>query len=425
MLEIQRLRNNPQWIIERLSTRNIPDVDKIVGAIIAKDDERKRSITDLEAVRREMNQVSKSIGQLMKQGKKEEAEEAKSRATSMRNEIKSFEQTVQEIEQSLHDLLITLPNIPHESVPIGKNEKDNQTIFTNDVKVSFDFEALPHWELALKHRLIDWELGVKLTGSGFPVYIGQGAKLQRALISYFLDQASEAGYREIQPPLMVNESSGYATGQLPDKEGQMYYIEKDDFYLIPTAEVPITNLYREDIVNISDLPIKNCGYTPCFRREAGSYGKDVKGLNRLHQFDKVELVQIAHPAHSYDVLEEMTNHVAGLLESLELPYRKLILCTGDATFTSAKTYDMEVYSAGQDMWLEVSSISNFETFQANRLKLRFKDESKKTHLVHTLNGSALALPRIVAAILENNQQADGSILIPEVLRSYTKFDRIG
>jgi len=425
MLEIQRLRTQKDWVIERLTTRNLPDVAETVEKIIQQDDQRKQSITSLESVRREMNHVSKSIGKLMKEGRKDDAEAAKEQATSMRAEIKSLEQAVQQIEQDLHDLLITLPNIPHESVPIGNDENDNIVAFQNDLEVTFDFEALPHWELATRHNMIDWELGVKLTGSGFPVYIGKGAILQRALITYFLDQAYEAGYTEIQPPLMVNEASGYATGQLPDKEGQMYYMEKDDFYLIPTAEVPITNLYRDIILNQADLPIKNCGYTPCFRREAGSYGKDVKGLNRLHQFDKVEIVQIVHPDQSYEVLEEMADHVAGLLESLKLPYRKLILCTGDATFTSAKTYDMEVYSAGQGMWLEVSSVSNFETFQTNRLKLRYRDENKKTHLAHSLNGSALALPRIVAALLENNQQKDGSIVIPEVLRHYTGFEQIG
>ncbi|MEL6190484.1 MAG: serine--tRNA ligase, partial [Bacteroidota bacterium] len=323
------------------------------------------------------------------------------------------------------ELLVTLPNVPHESVPVGKDASDNVEVFKNDVQVSFYFKALPHWDLATNHKLIDWGLGAKITGSGFPVYIGKGARLQRALISFFLDQAVEAGYTEIQPPLMVNEDSAFATGQLPDKEGQMYHATADNFYLIPTAEVPITNIYRDVILAENEFPVKNCGYTPCFRREAGSYGKDVKGLNRLHQFDKVELVQIAHPDKSYEVLEEMTNHVAGLLEALKLPYRKLILCTGDATFTSAKTYDMEVFSAGQERWLEVSSISNFETYQTNRLKLRFRNADKKTQLAHSLNGSALALPRILAAILENNQQADGIIAVPEVLRPYTQFDQIG
>ena len=359
------------------------------------------------------------------QGKKEEAEAVKSELASSKERIKDLEQEVQTIESSTYDLLTTLPNIPHPSVPLGKDASDNAVISQNDIQVTFNFTPKPHWDLALEHDIIDWKLGVKMTGSGFPVYKGKGAILQRALINFFLTKAREAGYTEIMPPLMINEASGFGTGQLPDKEGQMYEVQLDGFYLIPTAEVPITNLYREDILNQEDLPIKNCGYTPCFRREAGSYGKDVKGLNRLHQFDKVELVQVTLPEHSYDTLEKMTSYVESLLTALELPFRRLLLCTGDATFTSAKTYDLEVWSAGQEMWLEVSSVSNFETFQANRLKLRYRDENNKTQLLHTLNGSALALPRIVAALLENNQQADGSILIPEVLRPYTGFDRIG
>ncbi|MEM9722745.1 MAG: serine--tRNA ligase [Bacteroidota bacterium] len=424
MLEIQRLRNEKDLVIQGLKSRNIGNASAAVEGILELDDRRKEAITRLEALQRDMNQVSKSIGQLMKNGKKEEAEQAKSQTQEIRGQIKSYEKDVQDTEQSLHEELIKLPNIPHNSVPVGMSERDNVVAKESDHTVTFDFKPLPHWDLATKHNLISWELGVKLTGSGFPVYIGKGAQLQRALISYFLTEATRAGYVEIQPPLVVNEASGYATGQLPDKEGQMYYIGKDDLYLIPTAEVPITNLYRNQILAEADLPIKHCGYTPCFRREAGSYGKDVKGLNRLHQFDKVEIVQVTHPARSYDTLEAMTQHVAGLLEALALPYRQLILCTGDATFTSAKTYDMEVFSAGQERWLEVSSISNFETFQANRLKLRYRDEKKKRHICHTLNGSALALPRILAALLENNQQADGSILIPEVLQPYTGFKSI-
>ncbi|MEM6633499.1 MAG: serine--tRNA ligase [Bacteroidota bacterium] len=424
MLEIQRLRNEKDLVIQGLKSRNIGNASAAVEGILELDDRRKEAITRLEALQRDMNQVSKSIGQLMKNGKKEEAEQAKSQTQEIRGQIKSYEKDVQDTEQSLHEELIKLPNIPHNSVPVGMSERDNVVAKESDHTVTFDFKPLPHWDLATKHSLISWELGVKLTGSGFPVYIGKGAQLQRALISYFLTEATRAGYVEIQPPLVVNEASGYATGQLPDKEGQMYYIGKDDLYLIPTAEVPITNLYRNQILAEADLPIKHCGYTPCFRREAGSYGKDVKGLNRLHQFDKVEIVQVTHPARSYDTLEAMTQHVAGLLEALALPYRQLILCTGDATFTSAKTYDMEVFSAGQERWLEVSSISNFETFQANRLKLRYRDEKKKRHICHTLNGSALALPRILAALLENNQQADGSILIPEVLQPYTGFKSI-
>lgn len=425
MLEIQRLRNQPEEIILGLVKRNYREASVAVSTIQNLDEERRKAITDLETLRRDMNTLSKSVGDLMKQGKKEEAEAAKSEASDLREKIKFLETKTEEIEQAIHGQLVNLPNIPHDSVPVGKNAEDNVTVHRNDIEIRFDFEPLPHWELARKHDLISWELGVKLTGAGFPVYKGKGAILQRALINFFLKKANEAGYTEIQPPLMVNADSGFGTGQLPDKEGQMYHAERDELYLIPTAEVPITNLYRDEIVDVSQLPIKNCGYTPCFRREAGSYGKDVKGLNRLHQFDKVEIVQITTPEVSYQTLEVMTAHVAGLLEELELPYRQLALCSGDMGFTSAKTYDMEVWSGGQKMWLEVSSISNFETFQSNRLKLRFKDEQKKTRLAHTLNGSALALPRIVAALLENNQLEDGSIVIPKALRPYTGFDRIG
>ena len=425
MLEIQKIRQDAQPFIDGLKNRNIKDAAEKIEQLLTLDQNRRDSITELEQLRNTMNQSSKSIGKLMKEGKKEEAEAVKSELASSEERIKDLEQEVQTIESSTYDLLTTLPNIPHPSVPLGKDASDNAVISQNDIQVTFNFTPKPHWDLALEHDIIDWKLGVKLTGSGFPVYKGKGAILQRALINFFLTKAREAGYTEIMPPLMINEASGFGTGQLPDKEGQMYEVQLDGFYLIPTAEVPITNLYREDILNQEDLPIKNCGYTPCFRREAGSYGKDVKGLNRLHQFDKVELVQVTLPDHSYDTLEKMTSYVESLLTALELPFRRLLLCTGDATFTSAKTYDLEVWSAGQEMWLEVSSVSNFETFQANRLKLRYRDENNKTQLLHTLNGSALALPRIVAALLENNQQADGSILIPEVLRPYTGFDRIG
>ena len=425
MLELQRIREATQQVITGMEARNILDAADKVNEILRLDGVRRKTITELEHLRQEMNKVSKSIGKLMKEGTKEAAEAAKAQASGMRDQIKGLEQQVQETEVLLQDSLIALPNVPHESVPVGKNEEDNVEILRRGREVTFDFEALPHWELAEKHQLINWKLGSKITGSGFPVYIGKGARLQRALISFFLDRARHAGYTEIQPPLMVNEASGFGTGQLPDKEGQMYHVVKDGLYLIPTAEVPITNLYREEILDLDQLPIKNCGYTPCFRREAGSYGKDVKGLNRLHQFDKVELVQIVHPDHSYETLEAMTQHVMALLDDLHLPYRQLILCTGDATFTSAKTYDLEVFSAAQKRWLEVSSVSNFETFQTNRLKLRYRDENRKPRLAHSLNGSALALPRIVAALLENHQQANGSILIPEVLRPYTGFDQIG
>ncbi len=425
MLEIQVLRNKSEEVIKGLEKRHVKDARATVEEILQLDEKRRTTIQEADQAKQQMNQYAKSIGMLMKQGKKEEAEEAKAQTSRLKTSIKEFDENLKEIDGGMRELLVTLPNVPHESVPVGKDASDNVEVFKNDIEVSFGFKALPHWELATNHKLIDWGLGAKITGSGFPVYMGKGARLQRALISFFLDQGVEAGYTEIQPPLMVNEDSAFATGQLPDKEGQMYHATADNFYLIPTAEVPITNIYRDVILAENELPVKNCGYTPCFRREAGSYGKDVKGLNRLHQFDKVELVQIAHPDKSYEVLEEMTNHVAGLLEALKLPYRKLILCTGDATFTSAKTYDMEVFSAGQERWLEVSSISNFETYQTNRLKLRFRNADKKTQLAHSLNGSALALPRILAAILENNQQEDGSIAVPEVLRPYTQFDIIG
>lgn len=425
MIEIQVLRQDAENIIPKLESKLVSNASEIVKEILGLDEKRRTAITEVEQYKQQMNKASKSIGQLMKQGKKEEANAAKNQTAELKANIKSLEQQVQEIEQNLKDLLVRLPNIPDPSVPVGKNADDNQVLYQNDVKIEFDFDPLPHWELARTHNIIDWDMGSKITGAGFPVYIGKGAQLQRALISYFLSEAGKAGYTELQVPLMVNEDSGFATGQLPDKEGQMYHATMDNFYLIPTAEVPITNMYRDMILTSEDLPVKLCGYTPCFRREAGSYGKDVRGLNRLHQFDKVEIVQLVHPEKSYEVLEEMSDHVAMLLESLKLPYRKLLLCTGDMTFTSAKTYDMEVMSAGQDRWLEVSSISNFETYQSNRLKLRFKDDKKKTRLTHTLNGSALALPRIVAAVLENNQLSDGRIRIPDVLQPFTGFEFIG
>lgn len=418
MIEISILRNQPEEIIAKLKTKLIHDAEEIVSQILAKDEERRAVIQEVEGWKREMNIIAKSIGKLMKAGNKEEAENAKEQTSALKINIKSHEKQLLNIEETLQQLLVRLPNIPHETVPVGSSADDNQIIDQNDITIKFDFKALPHWEIALNKGMIDWNLGSKVTGSGFPIYIGDGARLQRALINFFLDQAIQEGYTEVIPPLMVNAASAYATGQLPDKDGQMYYVDQDQFYLIPTAEVPITNIFRDEIITESDLPIKRCGYTPCFRREAGSYGKEVKGLNRLHQFDKVELVQITHPDHSFEALEEMTNHAIKLLGLLELPYRKLVLCTGDMTFTSAKTYDLEVFSAGQDRWLEVSSISNLTTYQANRMKLRFRDKQKKTQLAHTLNGSALALPRIVAAFLENHQQKDGNIRIPEALRSY-------
>jgi seryl-tRNA synthetase len=425
MLELSTIRNRKQEVIQGLENRFIQDAAQLVEEILGGDEKRRNIITEVEGYRQEMNQLAKSIGGLMKAGKREEAEAVKAKTADLKARIKSLDTELQKIEERQEQLLVDLPNVNHPSVPVGKSEQDNAVVFKNEVEVTFDFDAKPHWDLATDLNIISWELGNKLTGAGFPVYIGKGAALQRALINWFLTRASSAGFIEIQPPLVVNEASGFATGQLPDKEGQMYHVTAENLYLIPTAEVPVTNIFRDVILEADQLPVKHCGYTPCFRREAGSYGKDVRGLNRLHQFDKVEIVVINKPENSYEMLEEMTLHVKGLLDDLGLPYRQLLLCTGDTGFTSAKTYDMEVWSAAQERWLEVSSISNFETFQANRLKLRYRDENRKTQLAHTLNGSALALPRILAALLENNQQADGSILIPEVLRPYTGFDRIG
>lgn len=425
MLEIHRLRNQTEDTIQGLQNRHFPEAKSQVEAILNLDQQRRSTQAELDKLKQSSNERSKMIGGLMKSGQHAEAEKIKAEISQAKATIKEMDQQLKQLEIDMHTELVNLPNLPHESVPLGKTPEDNVVVSQNDRKTTFDFTPLPHWELARKHDIIDWELGVKLTGAGFPVYRGKGARLQRALITYFLNEASKRGFEEIQPPLMVNEASGYGTGQLPDKEGQMYEIPRDGFFLIPTAEVPITNLFRDEIVKEDQFPIRACGYTPCFRREAGSYGKHVKGLNRLHQFDKVEIVQIAHPANSYQRLEEMTAYVMELLDSLELQYRQLALCTGDLGFTSAKTYDLEVFSAAQERWLEVSSVSNFETFQTNRLKLRYKDENKKTKLAHSLNGSALALPRIVASLLENHQQADGSIHIPKVLQSYTGFEKIG
>lgn len=426
MLEIQRIRSNTEYIIERVAAKGLKNAQEIVAELIEWDDKRKNTLLELERLRAEGNQIAKEIGVLMAQGKQEEAKAAKIRTGDAKEQVKFLENDLSNILDEVRRLSFLLPNVPHDSVPVGKTAEDNFVAYSNELAVKFDFTPLPHWELVKKHDIIDFDLGVKITGAGFPVYKGKGAILQRALINFFLEKAGKAGYTEIQPPIMINEDSGYGTGQLPDKEGQMYFVNEDQLYLIPTAEVPITNLYRDVILEEKQLPVKNCGYTPCFRREAGSYGAHVRGLNRLHQFDKVEIVQLVEPETSYQVLEEMCNHVMGLLEDLKLPYRKLLLCTGDMSFASAKTYDLEVFSAAQERWLEVSSVSNFETFQSVRLKARYRSvEDKKTQMVHTLNGSALALPRIVAALLENNQQADGSILIPEVLQKYTGFDKIG
>ncbi len=425
MLDINHLRTASSIVADALTRKGIKDAQAAVDHIVLLDERRRSTLSELEALRMSSNQIAKTVGQLMAQGKKDEAEVAKAQTADQKASIKTLEEELAALEADIYQSMVRLPNLPHSSVPTGRTAEDNEIVRQHERPVHFSFPALPHWELARHHDIIDWELGVKLTGAGFPVYKGQGAALQRALISFFLDRAREAGYLEIMPPLMVNEASGFGTGQLPDKDGQMYAIERDGFYLIPTAEVPITNLYRDVILEESQLPVKNCGYTPCFRREAGSYGKDVKGLNRLHQFDKVELVQINHPDRSYETLEAMTSYVESLLEALDLPYRRLLLCTGDMSFASAKTYDLEVWSAAQERWLEVSSVSNFETFQTNRLKLRFRDENKKTRLAHSLNGSALALPRIVASLLENHQQEDKSILLPAALHRYTGFEKIG
>lgn len=422
MLQVQFIRENRDHVVERLTIRNFSNPG-LVDEIITLDEERRKVQATADALQAEANQSAKLVGELMRQGKKEEAEVAKSTAAGNKQQIKELGDRQSEIEQQLQEKLVQLPNLPHHSVPKGTGADDNEVVLEFGDKPSLHTHALPHWELAAKYDIIDFELGVKLTGAGFPVYKGKGARLQRAMINFFLDQAEKAGYKEVQPPILINEASGFGTGQLPDKEGQMYHVGVDDLYLIPTAEVPVTNLYRDVIVKEEDFPIRHTAYTPCFRREAGSYGSHVRGLNRLHQFDKVEVVQIVHPEHSYEVLEEMSLYVQSLLQALELPYRVLRLCGGDMGFTSALTYDMETWSAAQERWLEVSSVSNFETYQSNRLKVRFKGEDGKMQLAHTLNGSALALPRILATILENNQTAEG-IRIPKVLVPYTGFEWI-
>jgi len=422
MLQVAYLREKTDEAIERLAKRNI-DATHTISEIIKLDDDRRHTQVELDNLLAETNTLSKEIGELFKSGRKDEADTLKVRTVEIKEHTRSLEETLTKIEKDLWNVLVTLPNTPSPRVAKGKTPEDNEVVFEHGNLPVFTGEALPHWELAKKYDLIDFELGVKITGAGFPVYKGKGARLQRALINFFLDQALAQGYIEIQPPIMVNEDSAFGTGQLPDKEGQMYHSTVDNFYMIPTAEVPITNIYRDVIVKEADFPIKNVGYTPCFRREAGSYGKDVRGLNRLHQFDKVEIVQLSHPDSSYNALEDMQTYVQGLLQQLGLPYRVLRLCGGDMGFTSAMTYDMEVYSGAQEKWLEVSSVSNFESYQSNRLKLRFKDTTGKTRLAHTLNGSALALPRIVAALLENNQTPHG-INMPDVLVPYLGFNSI-
>lgn len=428
MLQLTYIKENKAKIVQGLQKRRFKDALQRIDEVLSIDTDRRKTQAKLDQVLAESNIISKEIGELMKTGRKDEAASAKNKTAELKAESKALGESLTQLEEELKKLLYNIPNVPHESVPEGGGPDENENIYEWGEIPDLQGEPLPHWDLIKKYDIIDFELGNKITGAGFPVYKGKGARLQRALINFFLDQGVEAGYIEVQPPIVVNQESGIATGQLPDKEGQMYHIGIEDFYLIPTAEVPITNLYRDVLLQENQLPVKHVGFTPCFRREAGSWGAHVRGLNRLHQFDKVEIVEIHKPEDSYHALENMRNYIQRLLEKLSLPYRVLRLCGGDMGFTSALTYDMEVYSAAQKMWLEVSSVSNFETFQANRLKLRYKaDEGggkqQKTQLLHTLNGSALALPRIVAAILENNQTPDG-IIIPEVLRPYTGFDKI-
>ena len=421
MLQVNFLKEHRDRVLEGLKKRNFKDLE-LVDSAISLDDERKKVQFDMDSQLAEINKISKEIGLLMKEGKKEEAENAKQKTAQYKEASKDLQQKLNEIEEKLTEILYLIPNIPHESVKAGVSADDNENIYqSHDVK-GLGEGAIPHWELASKYNLINFELGVKIAGAGFLVYLGKGAKLQRSLVQFFLDRNTEAGYMEVNPPHVVNEASGYGTGQLPDKEGQMYFVNEDNLYLIPTAEVPVTNIYRDVILEEKELPVKNTAFSQCYRREAGSYGAHVRGLNRLHQFEKVEIVRIEKPENSYQALEEMVEHVKGLLTDLELPFRILRLCGGDMGFTSALTYDFEVWSAAQEKWLEVSSVSNFETFQANRLKCRYKADGK-TQLVHTLNGSAMALPRIMAALLENNQTADG-IKIPKKLAEYTKFDII-
>ena len=422
MLTIQQIKENPEYIIARLQVKGFDGKEKI-EAILALDERRRNLQLQADTIAASLNKQAAEIGKLMKAGNREAAEAAKAKVAKGKEEMKKYASELDAVEKEMLDIRLTIPNIPCEAVPEGTSAADNVVEKTGGVMPDLPADALPHWDLAKKYDIIDFDLGVKITGAGFPVYKGKGARLQRALIQFFLDEANAAGYTEVQPPYVVNEASGYGTGQLPDKEGQMYYVPLDNLYLIPTAEVPVTNIYRDVILSEAQLPIKNCAYSACWRREAGSYGKDVRGLNRLHQFDKVEIVRIEKPENSYAALEEMKDHVQSLLEKLGLPWHILRLCGGDMSFTSAITFDFEVFSAAQKRWLEVSSVSNFETYQASRLKCRYRGEDKKPRLCHTLNGSALALPRIVAALLENNQTPEG-IIVPECLRKYTGFDII-
>lgn len=422
MLQVSYIRENREKVLERLAVKNFKQPE-LVDEIIALDEDRRKTQVQLDDVSAQANSIAKQIGDLMRQGDKQKAETLKAESPVLKEKAKDLTDRLAAIEEELQSKLILLPNLPHTSVPQGSTPEENEVVFEHGEKPVLQENALPHWELAAKYDIIDFELGNKIAGAGFPVYKGKGAKLQRALINFFLDNAETEGYREMQPPIVVNEASGFGTGQLPDKEGQMYHVGLDNLYLIPTAEVPVTNIYRDVIVKEEELPIRNCAYTPCFRREAGSYGAHVRGLNRLHQFDKVEIVQVTHPDNSYEVLESMSKYVQSLLQKLELPYRVLRLCGGDMSFASALTYDMETWCAAQGRWLEVSSVSNFENFQSSRLKLRFKGKEGKPQLAHTLNGSALALPRIVATLLENNQTPDG-IKVPSALVPYTKFEWI-
>lgn len=422
MLSIQLFREQKKYVIDGLQKKNFKEIH-LVDEIILLDQEKRKIQQQSEHSAATINTASKQIGQLMAQGKKDEAEKVKNEVASLKENAKTVSQQLEALEEKINALVIQLPNLPHESVPVGKTLEDNVVVRQGGEMPVLEDDALPHWEITSKYNLINFELGTKITGSGFPVYINKGAKLQRALIQFFLDYNTDAGYVEYMPPLMVNEDTAYGTGQLPDKEGQMYHVTEDKYYLIPTAEVPVTNIYRNEIVKADQLPIKMTAYTPCFRREAGSYGKDVRGLNRLHQFDKVEIVQLTRPENSYETLENMVLHVEKLLQLLELPYRILRLCGGDMSFTSALTYDFEVYSAAQQRWLEVSSVSNFETFQTNRMKIRYKDENSKTHLLHSLNGSSLALPRILACLLENKQTKEG-VVLPQALVKYFGSDKI-
>ena len=423
MLQLNIIRDNKEFVIERLKIKNFKNAEQTIEEIITLDNQRREMQKQSDECKQKQNILAKQIGSLFKEGKREEAEQKKQETATLKAQEKELGEKLSEVDNNIKTLLLSVPNLPHQSVKPGKGEEDNEVVEMHGVLPQLTDKALPHWDLCSKYDIIDFNLGNKITGAGFPVYKGKGAKLQRALINFFLSEADKSGYLEVQPPLMVNEQSALATGQLPDKEAQMYVVTLDNFYMIPTAEVPVTNIFRDCIVDKKDFPIKRCAYSQCFRREAGSYGKDVRGLNRLHQFDKVEIVCIDSPEHSYEQLQSMMNHVAGLLEKLELPYRVLRLCGGDISFTSALTFDFEVYSAAQQRWLEVSSVSNFETYQANRLKVRYKDDNNKTQLCHTLNGSALALPRIVAALLENHQTEEG-IRIPMALQQFTGFDII-